>query len=109
MIDETKVMSQSENSSMIMSWFGLKDIHILLFLAKENFSDHKLFETCNQGNVLTLHSSYLNRNHIIARCMAKTTGVEYEAVLESLVSWGLEDDSDETTRNVLDNVTHGAN
>ena len=39
--------------------------------------------------------------------MAKATGVEYEAVLETLVSWGLDDDSDETTQQVLDNVTHG--
>ena len=40
--------------------------------------------------------------------MAKTTNVEYEAVLESLVAWGLEDDSDDVAKNVLSNVTHGA-
>jgi len=44
----------------------------------------------------------------IARCMAKTTGVDYAAVLESLVAWGIEDDSDDIATNVLSNVTHGA-
>ena len=29
--------------------FGLRDIHILLFLANENFTDNKLFQTCRQG------------------------------------------------------------
>ena len=44
-------LKSGNNGSMpaLFSWFGLKDVHILLFLAKENFSEHKLFQTCNQG------------------------------------------------------------
>ena len=32
--------------------FGMSDLHLLLFLARENFTDHKLFQTCNQGKIL---------------------------------------------------------
>ena len=40
--------------------------------------------------------------------MSKSTKVPYEAVLESLVSWGLEDDSDAAAKTVIENATHSA-
>ena len=43
-------------------------------------------------------------NFIIARCMAKSVKVDYEAVLESLVSWGLEDDSDTAAEAIVGNA-----
>ena len=41
---------------------------------------------------------------LLARCMAKSVKVDYEAVLESLVSWGLEDDSDTAAEAIVGNA-----
>ena len=46
MISEEKIVEDMNKSS---SFFGVRDIHILLYLAKENFDDHKIFQMCSQG------------------------------------------------------------
>merc|ERR1719427_2459159 len=43
--DIEKAIEQDETKGI----FGMSDLHLLLFLARENFTDHKLFQTCNQA------------------------------------------------------------
>ena len=46
MINGEDILAKMKESS---SYFGVSDIHILLYLAKENFGDHKIFQMCSQG------------------------------------------------------------
>ena len=46
MIDGDKISAKMTEST---SLFGVRDIHILLYLAKENFGDHMIFQKCSQG------------------------------------------------------------
>ena len=46
MIDGDKIAAKMTEST---SLFGVRDIHILLYLAKENFGDHMIFQKCSQG------------------------------------------------------------
>ena len=79
-IDENEI----HNSA---NFFGLRDIHILLFLAKSNFSENELFKTC--------HRAYE---------MSKMTNIPYENMIETIVSWGEEDEADKDAAEVLETL-----
>ena len=49
MINGEDILANMKESS---SFFGIRDIHILLYLAKENFGDHKIFQMCSQGKLI---------------------------------------------------------
>ena len=58
MINGEDILAKMKESS---SYFGVSDIHILLYLAKENFGDHKIFQMCSQGKwTLELKLIYYN-------------------------------------------------
>ncbi|CBY10236.1 unnamed protein product [Oikopleura dioica] len=79
-IDENEI----NNSA---NFFGLRDIHILLFLAKSNFSENELFKTC--------HRAYE---------MSRMTNIPYENMIETIVSWGAEDEADKDAAEVLETL-----
>ncbi len=79
-IDENEI----NNSA---NFFGLRDIHILLFLAKSNFSENELFKTC--------HRAYE---------MSRMTNIPYENMIETIVSWGEEDEADKDAAEVLETL-----
>lgn len=60
MISEDEIEEDMNKSS---SFFGVRDIHILLYLAKENFGDHKIFQMCSQGMICFSSRSFHNWSH----------------------------------------------
>ena len=79
--------------------FGISDLHVLLYLVKENMSEHKLFKKCLEAQKManSMNVTGLSPPH----CIEDIARNGYLKVLTTIVAWGTEDPSDKKTKEVL--------
>ena len=77
----------------------MSDLHILLYLVKENMSEHRLFKKCLEAQKMS--ESFKNETTPPPNGLEDISSGEYLKVLTTIVAWGTEDNSDKTTKEVL--------
>lgn len=127
MIKKTDIVNAIEKDET-KGVFGMSDLHLLLFLARENFTDHKLFQTCNQALTMANATTSPKPRRPSRSASVRSSGGsgtqlkniedmekcdfdfndKYFAFLETMVAWGIEDENDEIADNVVKNVNHNA-
>ena len=84
--------------SPVVSIFDMSDLNILLYLVKENMSEHKLFKKCLEAQEMA--ASMKPSTEIVGN-VEEIAKNQYLKVLTTIVAWGTEDPSDRKTKEVL--------
>ena len=77
----------------------MSDLHILLYLVKENMSEHRLFKKCLEAQKMS--ESIKTDITTPPNGLEDISSSDYLKVLTTIVAWGTEDPSDKKTKEVL--------